>query len=268
MGRIMAVDEDDRVRTHLVGRARIIERYRHAPSRAGIRLEGYDERPASEPSPLLNLDDPAGVPDAGSFEVARAREDDVGGHGQSDKTRDACKQQSAASSPVRSQGRVSVELVFHSVPHRAARGFLGWKGHTPSSHGLRPQKRPKDHEDVTGPTYGRTMRVIQMDGPGGGWRVLVPETRWERMRGLRGHPPPGPREAMLFRRCRAVQTFGMREPISVVFLDRSWRVVRVRRGRSGRVVLGGRHARHVLETGTGSGLRFGDRFSPALGAAR
>ena len=29
------------------------------------------------------------------------------------------------------------------------------------------------------------------------------------MRGLRGHPPPRLREAMLFRRCRSVQTFGM-----------------------------------------------------------
>ncbi len=38
------------------------------------------------------------------------------------------------------------------------------------------------------------MKVVEMDGPGGGWRVLIPETRRERMRGLRGHPPPGPRE--------------------------------------------------------------------------
>ena len=68
-----------------------------------------------------------------------------------------------------------------------------------------------------------------MDGPGGGWRVLIPETKRERMRGLRDHPPPGPREAMLFRRCWSVHTFGMKEPISVAFLDRQMRVIRVLR---------------------------------------
>jgi uncharacterized protein len=112
------------------------------------------------------------------------------------------------------------------------------------------------------------MKVIEMDGPGGGWRVLVPETRRERMRGLRGHPPPGPKEAMLFRDCRSVQTFGMKEPISVVFLDRHMRVVGVRRCRPGRLVLSRRRARHVLEAGDRSELRIGDRFSPAAGAGR
>src|SRR5688572_372480 len=62
------------------------------------------------------------------------------------------------------------------------------------------------------------MKVVEFDGPGGGWRVLVPETRRERMRGLRGHPPPGPREAMLLRDCRSVHTFGMTRPLEVAFL--------------------------------------------------
>jgi uncharacterized protein len=106
------------------------------------------------------------------------------------------------------------------------------------------------------------MQVAKMDGPGGGWRVLVPETRRERMRGLRGHPPPGPREAMLFRRCRSVHTFGMREPIAVVFLDRRMRVVAVRRCRPGRFVVPPLRARHVLETGIRSDIRIGERFSP------
>ena len=110
-----------------------------------------------------------------------------------------------------------------------------------------------------------------MDGPGGGWRVLVPETRRERMRGLRGHPPPGPKEAMLFRDCRSVQTFGMKEQISIVFLDRQMRVVCVRRCRPGRLVLARRRARHVLEAGDRSELQIGelqigDRFSPEAGA--
>lgn len=103
-----------------------------------------------------------------------------------------------------------------------------------------------------------------MDGPGGGWRVLVPETRRERMRGLRGHPPPAPREAMLLRKCRSVHTFGMRAPISVAFLDRKMTVIEVRRCRPGRFVTR-LSARHVLETGLGSAIRIGDRFSPATG---
>ncbi len=85
------------------------------------------------------------------------------------------------------------------------------------------------------------------------------------MRGLRGHPPPGPREAMLLRRCRSVHTFGMEQQITVVFLDREMTVTRLRRPKPKRLVVGGRRARHVLETGIGSELRIGDRFSPAAG---
>jgi uncharacterized protein len=104
------------------------------------------------------------------------------------------------------------------------------------------------------------MKVVEMDGPGSGWRVLIPETRRERMRGLRGHPPPGPREAMLFRRCRSVQTFGMKEPISVIFLDRGMRVIGVRCCRPGRLVVAPRPARHILECDILSEVRIGDRF--------
>ena len=88
------------------------------------------------------------------------------------------------------------------------------------------------------------------------------------MRGLRGRPPPGPREAMLLPRCRSVHTFGMQEPISVAFLDRQMRVIEVRYCRPGRVVVARRRARHVLEAAGGSDLRIGDRFSPARGAGR
>jgi uncharacterized protein len=113
------------------------------------------------------------------------------------------------------------------------------------------------------------MKVVEMEGPGGGWRVLVPETRKERMRGLRGHPPPGPRQAMLFPRCRSVQTFGMRAPISVVFLDLSMRVIEVRRGRPGTVIWArSRLARHALECDVGSAIRSGDRLTPAGRAER
>jgi uncharacterized protein len=108
------------------------------------------------------------------------------------------------------------------------------------------------------------VKTVEMVGPGGGWRVLIPETRRERMRGLRGYPPPGPREAMLFRDCRSVHTFGMREPISVVFLDPEMRVIQVRPSRPGKFVTR-RNSRHVLETCIGSGLRIGDRLSLATG---
>jgi uncharacterized membrane protein (UPF0127 family) len=112
------------------------------------------------------------------------------------------------------------------------------------------------------------MRVERLNGPGGRWRVLVPETRRERMRGLRGHPPPGPREAMLFRRCRSVHTFGMARPISVAFLDADLRVVRVRRCRPRRVLFTNAGARHVLECDAGAAVNVGDRFRPRGRASR
>ena len=108
-----------------------------------------------------------------------------------------------------------------------------------------------------------------MVGPGGGWRVLVPETRRERMRGLRGRPPPGPREAMLLRRCRSIHTFGMRQTISVAFLDRTMRVIEVRRCRPGRIVKARRAgARHALECAVRWEPRIGDRFSRGARAPR
>jgi uncharacterized membrane protein (UPF0127 family) len=85
------------------------------------------------------------------------------------------------------------------------------------------------------------------------------------MRGLRGHPPPGRREAMLFRRCRSVQTFGLKEAISVVFLDRGMRVIEVRRCRPGRVVVARRRARHILECDIRMAVRIGDRFTAPAG---
>jgi uncharacterized membrane protein (UPF0127 family) len=69
---------------------------------------------------------------------------------------------------------------------------------------------------------------------------------------------------MLFRRCRSVQTFGMREAISVVFLDNEMRVIGVRRSPPGRLVWARQpSAHHVLECDVGSELRIGDRFRPA-----
>jgi len=121
---------------------------------------------------------------------------------------------------------------------------------------------------VVGSAYGRMVRTVAMEGPGGGWRVLVPHTRRERRRGLRGHPPPGPREALLLRRCRVVHTFGMAAPIAVVFLDGSLEVVGVQVARPRRLIRPRRGARHVLECDARSELRIGDRFRSARPAGR
>jgi uncharacterized membrane protein (UPF0127 family) len=104
------------------------------------------------------------------------------------------------------------------------------------------------------------MDVVEMDGPGGGWRLLVPRTRRERMRGLRGHPPPGPRVGMLFRRCRSVHTFGMEHAIRLAFLDRELRIVAMVAAKPRRLFLPRRRTRHILECDDSSELRIGDRF--------
>jgi uncharacterized membrane protein (UPF0127 family) len=104
------------------------------------------------------------------------------------------------------------------------------------------------------------MRTLELLGSPDEPRLIdAPSTRRERARGLRGRTlrPDG---AMLFERCRSVHTFGMRVPITVVFLDRSWRVVRVIRASPGRI-LWCRPARHVVECHIGADVRAGDILS-------
>jgi uncharacterized membrane protein (UPF0127 family) len=102
-----------------------------------------------------------------------------------------------------------------------------------------------------------TMRLVTIVGPRGAvWRTEVPTTMRERSRGLRGRRL-GPREAMLLEHCRSVQTIGMTVPITVVFLDRTWRAIRVDRARSGRIVVC-RRARRVFECHIGADVRVGD----------
>src|SRR5262245_21194800 len=112
------------------------------------------------------------------------------------------------------------------------------------------------------------MDEIRMEGAGGGWLVRVPTTQRERMRGLRGHPPPAPGEAMLFRRCRSVHTFGMSASIAIVLLDAQMRVISVHRRGPCSLVLPRLGVRHVLECNVGARVRPGDRFRPAGPAAR
>ncbi|MGZ8662544.1 MAG: DUF192 domain-containing protein [Actinomycetota bacterium] len=107
------------------------------------------------------------------------------------------------------------------------------------------------------------MRTTQLIDPRGRvWSVEIPVTRRERMRGLRDRGLLPPDHAMLFPRCRSVHTFGMRFPITVVFLDARRRVVAVRRRRPGRLARPRVRARSVLECPAGTDLRPGDVLDP------
>lgn len=67
---------------------------------------------------------------------------------------------------------------------------------------------------------------------------------------------------MLFRRCRSVHTFGMREPIIVAALDARMQVVHVRIVPPRRLWLARRGVRHVLEARADARVGRGDRFVP------
>jgi hypothetical protein len=104
------------------------------------------------------------------------------------------------------------------------------------------------------------METVSGVAAGASWRILIPSNRRERMRGLRGRPPLGPREALLLVGCRSVHTFGLRYPIVVARLDRGYVVRDMRVVRPRRVVLPSRGVRHTLECAIGTELRVGDRF--------
>ena len=83
--------------------------------------------------------------------------------------------------------------------------------------------------------------------------VWIPQTRRERVLGLRGRSRLGPSEGLLLERCRSVHTFGMRFAIDAVLLDRERRVVGVVRMAPRRILRPRRHVRHVLEVAAGAG---------------
>lgn len=88
----------------------------------------------------------------------------------------------------------------------------------------------------------------------------------DRLRGLLGRTSLGPNSALLIERCGSVHTVGMRFALDLIFLDRSWHVVRIlQKVRPGRLmVCGGWRAARVLESETGClelrELRVGDRL--------
>jgi uncharacterized membrane protein (UPF0127 family) len=104
------------------------------------------------------------------------------------------------------------------------------------------------------------MRLLMIVGQRGArWQVEAPTSFRERGRGLRGSAV-GIHQAMLLERCRSIHTIGMRFPITVAFLDGSWRVIRVERTPAGRIT-SCRRARHVLECHIGADVRVGDQLS-------
>ena len=103
-------------------------------------------------------------------------------------------------------------------------------------------------------------RIELVDPRGGRWRVEVPRSHRERVRGLRGRMTLAPGHAMLFHRCRSVHTFGMTVRIAAVTLDEDLRVIGVRRMAPRRLLRPRRGVRHILECPVDADLRPGDRL--------
>jgi hypothetical protein len=71
---------------------------------------------------------------------------------------------------------------------------------------------------------------------------------WSRLKGLLGRPSLAEGAGLLISPCDSIHTFGMRFPIDAIFVDRSYRVVRVvERLKPFRVVLPVRGALSVIE---------------------
>lgn len=61
-------------------------------------------------------------------------------------------------------------------------------------------------------------------------RVGYTENALERMRGLLGRNPLGPKEGLWIAPCSSVHTFGMRYGLDLVYLDRKGRVLKLAAG--------------------------------------
>jgi len=86
---------------------------------------------------------------------------------------------------------------------------------------------------------------------------------FDRLRGLLGRSEMRDGAAMVIEHCGSVHTVGMRFPIDLIFLDKDWKVVCVKRDvKPGRpMVFGGLLASRVVESSSGglvlSGLESG-----------
>jgi hypothetical protein len=102
------------------------------------------------------------------------------------------------------------------------------------------------------------MEIELMVPSGGRIRCRIPQTRWQRTRGLLGLSGLEPDRAMFIPNASSVHTFGMRFPVLVARLDAELRVVEIRRLGPRRLLLPRRAVRHVLEGSTELDLRVGD----------
>ena len=89
-------------------------------------------------------------------------------------------------------------------------------------------------------------------------QLELARTVWSRTRGLLGRAPLGRGEGLLIEPCQSVHMFFMRYAIDVVFLDREYRVVALRRElRPWRVTRYYRDARSALELPAGAAAEAG-----------
>jgi uncharacterized membrane protein (UPF0127 family) len=95
-------------------------------------------------------------------------------------------------------------------------------------------------------------------------RCEVPRSSFGRMRGLLGRSGLDPGSGMLIDSAPSVHMFFMRFPIDVVFLDRDWKVVRVRHGLRPWRIAGARGAVAALELPAGAAVACGVRGGDVL----
>lgn len=57
-------------------------------------------------------------------------------------------------------------------------------------------------------------------------RVDRTSNMFERMKGLLGSPPPATGEGLLIKPCSSIHTFAMQYSIDLIFLDKSWKIIK------------------------------------------
>jgi len=106
-------------------------------------------------------------------------------------------------------------------------------------------------------TYQSVLRVSSRRNSSVELRAFVPRPFMHRFRGLAGQEFMPEGSAVVFDRCNAVHTMGMRFPIDVVFLDSLGRVVRVVSELQPRRLCGCLRGKRVVELPAGTAEQFG-----------